>query len=387
MIIVGAGVAGASAARSLARRHDVLVLEQGAQAGAEASAQNAGMVRRLVTDEVERALACRSVELLPAWVEDGLPEGAFRQTGAVLATVAEGERAEALQAAVSALRARGIGVEASSGAALQELAPALAGAHLARAWWLPEEGLLDAHAVVQTGLAVARRLGGRVERERRVGALRVEGGRVIGVQTAEGPIYAEQVLLATGAWGAWLAATAGLRRPLVPLARHLLHSDPHPLALAQHPYCWLDDAGLYVRPEGGGWLLSPCDETPLPPPAGAGSAGSVAPEMRGLAMEKLERHLPAIAGARLSGGWTGLRTFSPDRRPWIGPDPDLAGLWWLAGLGGAGVTCAFSAGEAICAAMEGARVPGLDLASLDPGRRTETDRLPLGAARVLPWND
>ena len=66
VIVVGAGLIGTSVAWHLARTHDVLILEQGGLAGAEASAQNAGMVRQLVRDPVERALATRSAQSLAA---------------------------------------------------------------------------------------------------------------------------------------------------------------------------------------------------------------------------------------------------------------------------------------------------------------------------------
>ena len=58
--IVGGGLCGVAVAEALAPIATVRVLEQGELLGSEASAQNAGMVRRLALDPVERALACRS---------------------------------------------------------------------------------------------------------------------------------------------------------------------------------------------------------------------------------------------------------------------------------------------------------------------------------------
>ena len=64
VLIIGAGLAGLSVAWHLAPTHRVLVVDQGAQPGAEATAQNAGMVRRLVEDPVERAIATGLPEVL-----------------------------------------------------------------------------------------------------------------------------------------------------------------------------------------------------------------------------------------------------------------------------------------------------------------------------------
>ena len=76
---------------------------------------------------------------------------------------------------------------------------------------------------------------------------------------------------AAGAWCAGLAAAAGLARHLIPLRRTLLLSAGGPPPPAGHPWVWIDDLGLYARPEGEGWLLSGCDER-VDWPAGAESA-------------------------------------------------------------------------------------------------------------------
>ena len=370
VVIVGGGIVGASVAWWLSRDVDVLVLEQSAHCGAEASAQNAGMVRRLVHHPVELALADRSARMMaeehPDWAL-----AASRVTGAVLAVGREGPEADALDAAAAALRGRGVPVEAASGAALAEAAPALAGAPVARAWVMPEERVADGHALVQGFLRGARRGRGRLMRERRVSGIVVEGGRAVGVETDGGRILADAVVLATGAWSRRFAAEHGLDRPLVPLARHLLFSDPHPLHRPEHPWCWIDDVGVYVRPEGGGWLCSPCDEATLEPAAGPGSAAPIEPLGRALAADKLGRWFPALPAAgdvRFARGWRGLRTFAPDRLPYLGPDPEVAGVWWASGLGGSGVTCCFSAGELVADLLRGRSPDWIDPAAVAPGR-------------------
>lgn len=344
--MVGAGIAGTSVAWHLAGARDVLILEQGEQPLSEASAQNAGMLRRFVLRADERRLACRTHELVtatlgPEW--DGAEP--FRRTGAVIAL----ERPDSRHAATAeALREAGVRVEEPSLGTLGELAPALRGAPIASAYWLPDEGLLDAWLLGSGFLRGALDRGARLRTGTRATGLWVEHGgcpRLRGVHTSAGDVAAEVVVVATGAWSQPLAATAGLARPLLPKARHLFRSAPHALSRPDHPWCWIDDAGLYVRPEAGGFLVSPCDETDHQPAAGPGSAGAFDPLARAIALDKLERSMPALRDLRLTDGWTGLRTFTPTREFLLGPDPDLDGLYWVAGLGGAGVSCAFAIGE------------------------------------------
>lgn len=355
VLVVGAGLAGASVAWHLRDRARVTVVERAAQPGTEASSQNAGMIRRLGEDPYERALAVRT----HAWLADPPPEfsHASRRTGAVLGLAVDPHW---LSDGVAHLKARGI--EVSQVDRLDEIAPALVGSRLQRAWYLPDERVGDAHALVTGFLRGADvRYGVEVER------LAVEGGRVVGVQTSEGPLVADVVVLAAGAWSGALAAWAGLARPLIPIRRTLLQTDGHALSRADHPWCWVDDVGVYVRPEGTGWLVSGCDEA-VDPPVGGGSRGPVEPEARALAIDKLERWFPALGEVRFSGGWTGLRTFAPDRRPVLGSDPELDGLWWAAGLGGFGVTTCFAVGECVATWLTGGEVPYLRPRGVSPGR-------------------
>lgn len=357
VLIVGAGLAGASLAWHLRRRAPGLrveLLDQAAQPASEASAQNAGMQRRLAHDPVERAFACRAATWLAAPPNEAFA-AAIRRVGGVIALERD---ADWIHEAVADLRSRGVRVDANG-----PRPPALHGAELSGWWSVPDEAVLD-------GTLLTRALldGLRPELGVRVHGLRQAGGRVVGLDTDQGPRDAGLVVLATGAWSASLARSHGLDRPLIPLARHLLQSAPHASSSPDQPWVWVDDVGVYARPEGGGWLCSPCDETALEPSPGPGSAGPVDPLVRALAHAKLATHLPALAEVRFARGWTGLRTFTPDRRPMLGADPALPGLIWATGLGGFGVTCAMAAGELIADLLEGRPTPWVDAQTVRPDR-------------------
>lgn len=365
VIVLGAGLAGCATAWHLARDHRVLVLEQGASPGAEATAQNAGMVRRLGEDPAERALAMRTHAFLTRPGDDWEGLSVSTVTGALLGLAHDPFY---LHDAVAHVRQHGVQVEALSTADVTTRAPALRGTRLQQAWWLPEERVADPHALLTGYLRGLRRMNAEVRCGVRVLSLRSESGRIVGVETDQGSIDATQVVLAAGAWSATLAETVGVRRPLFPLRRSVLTTAPHPLSLRDHPWCWIDDEGLYIRPEAGGFLVSPCDEAVDPPRFGPGSRGSVQDLTRALAIDKLQRHMPALADLRFTGGWTGLRTFASDRCPILGADPDVRGLWWSTALGGFGVTCNYAVGEAVATWLRGEEVPWLHRDDVRPGR-------------------
>ena len=85
----------------------------------------------------------------------------------------------------------------------------------------------------------------------------------------------------------------------------------------------------------------------------------------------------------VASSWAGLRTFSADRQPVLGMDPDVPGFCWMVGQGGTGITTAPAAGEVVAAAVCGEPLPhhlaelGLGFALLGPTRIRSAGPSPL----------
>ncbi len=365
VVVIGAGIAGCSVGWHLAAKHNVTVVERGSVAGSEASAHNAGMVRLLGEDPAERALAIRTADRLRSpgldWDKDQLS----RVTGAVLGLAHDPLH---LHDGVAHLRAHGVAIEALQDADLVRIAPGLAGAPLKARWWLPEARVVDAHTLVQGLVRGLVRQGAAMLYNSPVQSLALRSGQVIGVQCPQGVIRADHVILAAGAWSHQLTDMLGVERPLYPLRRTLLSTTSGAVQSAAHPWCWIDDEGLYFRPETTGWLMSACDEHLDLPKATGSSRGAVQPTQRALLHDKVSRFLPALADVQSRQGWSGLRTFASDRSPMLGPDPQLPGLWWASALGGYGVTCSFGVGEALQAWLAGAPPGWLHAGGVQPDR-------------------
>lgn len=344
---MGAGLAGLAVAQRLGR--SALVLEQGPGIGLEASAQNVGMVRLAVEDPYERTLAVRSREHF----QNPELRMVIRTTGAVLGLAYEPFH---LDDAVAHLRAHGVPVST-----LSEPIPLLERARLRRTWWFPDAQVVDVAGLLSwLARSVEVRPAVRVER------LVIERGAVQGVATTAGPIACDAVVLAGGAWSGSLAAAAGLDRPLVAIRRSAF---TWPGGSGEGPWVWIDDAGVYVRPGADGWAASPCDESPERVAEGPGSTRPPRADALALLRSKLARFLPAVdfSGEPVRA-WSGLRTFAPDRRPLLGSDGEIGGLFWAAGLGGYGVTTSLGVGEAVAAWIENRPVDWLDRHGVRPNR-------------------
>src|SRR5262249_56435868 len=85
---------------------------------------------------------------------------------------------------------------------------------------------------------------------------------------------------------------------------------------------------------------------------------------------KLAASLPSLASIPIESARACLRTFAPDRRYLIGPDPRLTGFFWVAGLGGTGATAGAAAGELAATLLLGSPAPG-NARAVGPARVSE----------------
>jgi glycine/D-amino acid oxidase-like deaminating enzyme len=153
----------------------------------------------------------------------------------------------------------------------------------------------------------------------------------------------------------------GLPITFAPLRRHLVWSNaPYP---QDRPYAWWADRPLYVRPESGGLLLCACEEQPVEPPSRGLQPGTDASILEDLSAS-LKDLAPALGEVPIARLWSGIRTFAPDRRFVLGPDPVNPRLFWVAGLGGHGMTSGLAVGSLAARAI----LEGVSTGPLDPGR-------------------
>jgi len=359
-VIAGAGFAGAATAWALARlgAGPGLILERETTYGVHASGRNAGLLKVSEEAAIVRTLAVRTDARVRA-IEAVEPE-IIRRTGGL--TLYPAELAAAPDALRDHLTRDGVASERLDAAAVRSRFPFLRHVSFETALWCATEGIVDVHALLTHYLRSARAGGFTLRTDCGVDDLVVEAGRVVGVETPAGPVRAEVVIDATGAWAGRLGRGAP-RLPLQPMRRHLFVSGPVEDAGRALPFVWYEGPDFYFRSEGDGLLLSPCDETPLEPclPSTDASAAE-------MLADKLSRHAPGLRDLSLRKTWACLRTFAPDRRPLIGPDPALPGLFHVSGLGGFGVMTSAAVGELAAARLTGRPTDWIDAALVAPGR-------------------
>jgi glycine/D-amino acid oxidase-like deaminating enzyme len=341
--IVGGGIAGLSTAYHLARggAGAVTIFEREALVATHSSARNAAIYVG-VSGRAWGPLSRRTRELLdemlgPRWL---------RADGFLYAAPEE----EMLGPEVALAREAGAPHAVLGRREIEARVPVLSGGFAEAGLLLPAAGVLDIHLITSHLAERAQAAGVRIALGSEVARVRVAGSRAAGIELTGGEIVAaEAVVLAPGAWASALGAACGAALPLQPLRRHLAQLDPADPADEHGPTVWaLGDTEVYFRPESGGLLASPCDETPWPP-----SLPPTDPEALDRLADRLAKLAPALGLASLRRTWACLRTFAPDRLPVIGPDPRLEGLYWLAALGGSGMSVGVGAGELLAALVAG----------------------------------
>ncbi len=345
ILIVGGGIAGLSTAFHLAQagQKGVLLVDREDLPGFCASGHNAGIARQLTGRAEHTALTMEGAARLHA------ARLIVSRGGLLLGAEVGGTEALADEAA-----AFGLSVSRGGGSGLQGLRAA---EHLA----IPSDGVIDIDRMLNLCAEGARAGGAQLRFGTEVQAIH-SSGEGFEVETDQGVLRTRILVNAAGAWCGRLGGMAGgLTVPFATPRRHLIWSNtPYPV---DRPWAWWADRPLYVRPESGGLLLCACEEEEIALPERHVQPGTDAAILENLSAS-LRELAPDHADLPIVRFWSGLRTFAPDRRFVLGFDPINPNLFWVAGLGGHGMTSGLAVGEHAAQAILGRRSLGV----LAPGR-------------------
>jgi D-arginine dehydrogenase len=366
VIVLGAGMAGASVAAEMAPVRRVILLEKEEQPGLHATGRSAAMFFETYGNSTVRALTRASREFLehPPSGFAGAP--LLSPRGALF--VADAPRLFALEAMIAT-------DPAASDYRPLDVAEVRAQCPLLSADWVAG-GLLDESghdmdvAALHLGyLKLGRHAG--MELVTGVGDTRIERvGEVWRVHTRVGTFAAPVLVNATGAWADEVAQQAGVQPiGLQPLRRTaVLLAAPTGYDIARWPMVIDAEEEFYFKPDAGRLLLSPANEDPMPPCDAFPDDIDVA-----IAVDRFE-NATRMRVDRVGHSWAGLRSFVADRSPVAGYDTQAPGFFWLAGQGGYGIQMAPGLARAAAALVAGEPLPadikdqGVSEQALSPAR-------------------
>jgi sarcosine oxidase subunit beta len=368
--IVGAGLVGLATAHALCRDRagSVALYDRGMPAGGD-SGRSFSMVRRHYSNAVTARLAMAGSRTIMRWEEEvGVADAGYVRCGYLL-TVPE-EQAEACRGNVVMLEALGLDTQFLEVTEIADIEPELSSEGIAGAAYESEGGFADAQKMCLAWFAAATSRGLRSHLGRMVESIRVQAGKVAGLDTVDGFVPAGRVVLASGAWANDLLRPLGAEQPielrrLQVLIGRAARGGPLPSAVCSDAV-----TNVVVRPDRGRQfcavayagedLLDRADECDH-----GISAGYEDAVRRGL-----RARYPRLAGFELVRGFAGPYDITPDWNPIMGPCPGIEGLYLAVGWSGHGFKLSPAVGEVVAAEVSG-RAPLIDVGELRPERFEE----------------
>ena len=334
IVILGAGVMGASIAFHLAkRRAGKIVVFDKDHVGRGGSGRSSALIRMHYSFPPEVQLALISLRMFQNWKEVVGHPGDFRKTGFVR-IVHPNEEAR-LKLNVGMQCALGARVELIGKDDLQQLEPDWNVDDVELAAYEPDSGYGDGAGVAGDLLGAARDLGTHYFSRTQATEFLVEDDRVRGVVTNHGTILSPTVISAIGPWTRPLFRQAGCDLPI--------ECEYHQVAILRNApgmkgggcACIDSVTATYFRSDAHDKFLvgdfygkRPIDPDDFPQRASDESLEEI--------IERACGRVPKLAGAEVMRGVTGVYDMTPDSRPLLGEIPGIGGLYVCTGFSGMG---------------------------------------------------
>jgi sarcosine oxidase subunit beta len=343
VVVVGGGVIGTSVAYHLARRKvSVALLERGELAAGSSGACDGLVFLQSKKPGIHLQLAMESKRRFERLSRELPIPIEYRACGG-LVVIESDDEFEAMRRYVRRQRRHGLDVALIDGAVARELEPALSPA-VCGAAFSPMDGQVNPIALTLGFGLGARRLGAQLHPGTRAIGLRRHGERIVGVETDRGCFSTGTVVNAAGVFAPALGEKAGVavpirpRRgqilvtePVQPLIRHCMISAGYIAAKFEPELARTGGEGISAeQTESGSLLLGSTREF-------VGFDRSTTPAGLGAIARKTASILPALLRLSVIRSFAGLRPWTPDGLPILGPVEGLDGFVMAAGHEGDGI--------------------------------------------------
>ena len=368
IIIIGAGVHGASLAFHLAERGvKPLVLEKNF-IGAGATGRSSGLVRMHYDVRQDSELAWISFGYFKDWAERVGGECGFTRTGFLQIVARENEAA--LRKNIAMHQDIGIPSISISADDVKRLAPSFVTDDFDIAAYEPESGYADPTGTTNAFMASARAKGTRLVQDCEVTGIQVEGGKVKGVETNRDIFSGPVIVNAAGPWANKLNAMVGLDLPFTTW-RHDTMFVGRPKEIGpSHPTVIDFPNEMYFRPETGGLTLVGLEDGN---PLGESPDSDTDHAQKGFverAIERICQRMLVMEKGYLHTAHGGYDGITPDQHPLLG-QAGPQGFFLQCGLSGTGFKIAPAVGLCMSELILDGEAKTVDISICRPQRFAE----------------
>lgn len=352
VVVIGGGIWGFSTAFHLAKLgvQNVIVIEQNALPAMETTPRAAGLVGQIRTSAVMCGAIQYALDLFTNFEEQTGINPGLQRTGSLFVALND-ERMEAYKGQIEKAKANGVDAGFVTHAEMQRLSPDLNVASVVGGYYVQGDGYLDPRQCALAFAAASRDLGVTVKYSTRVTGISVENGKVCGVETTDGHIGADQVIVTAGPWTAKLGQMAGYQLPMQTIRHQRVVTVPIDGIPNRHPVLRVTDMSCYIRPEHGGYLYGYFEPNPTPielddqHPDFRTDDLPDAIDIMNEAQQRLSDIFPILGKVAVAERIQGVTTFAPDGQYVIGPVPGVDGLHLAAGCAALGIAGSAAVGK------------------------------------------
>ena len=372
-LIVGGGVAGASAAYHLAKlgRTDIVLVERN-QLTSGTTWHAAGLIMQLRSTHALTKLARYNVELYSSLeAETGQATG-FKQNG-TLGVCRTKDRLYETRHVASIAKSFDIEAHMIGPAEAKALYPAMDESIIEGAIYIPKDGQTNPVDSTMSLIAGARQRGVKIFENTPVGKLERLASGEYRVETGDGAVQCETLILACGLWTRDLAAQLGVRVPLYACEHFYVVTEPMDAVTPDLPVLRDTDGHVYVKEDAGKWLVGAFEPTGKPLRMDQLPGDSAFIELPEdwehfeLPYSKAMEILPDLENAGIATFLNGPESFTPDLLFALGEAPGLKNCFISAGYNSEGIEFGPGAGRALAEWIV-AGEPTMDLSHVDVAR-------------------
>jgi 4-methylaminobutanoate oxidase (formaldehyde-forming) len=346
----------------------VLVLDRGELTGGS-TFHSAGLVGQLRSTIALTRINMASVELYRRLRDDTGVDPGWREVGS-LRLASSPERLLELRRQVGWARTFGLPLTLLSAGEARELFPLMSVAGVEGAAYLPTDGRIDPASLAMALAAGARKRGVAFRTGVNVLGVKVQAGRVAGVETEQGSVSCEVLVNAGGIWSHEVGRLVGLTVPVIPMAHQYLVTKPIDGVTRDIPTMRDPDRLVYFREEVGGLLMGGYERVPAPwgldgiPRDFTHKLLTPDWERFGDLMELAISRVPSIGRAEVITVINGPEAFTPDGEFILGEAPDLRRFFVAAGFCAHGIAGAGGVGRVMAEWILEGR-PSIDVWRMD----------------------
>ena len=350
IVVIGAGIAGASVAAELAPHASVILLERESLPGYHSTGRSAAVFAPSYGPTPIRDLTRASRGFYENPPEGFTDASLFHPRPIMM--IARDDQHASLDALIESVGQK-TEVERLVGDRLTEMQPLLRPGYASAAMLDMMGQDIDVNALHQGYLRAFKAAGRTLVVKADVTGMAKSGEDWV-VETTQGEVRAPVVVNAAGAWADEIGSMAGAEHiGLTPKRRTALTVADHATIETTLLPITIDiDENFYLKPDAGRLLISPADETPVAP-------CDVQPEELDIAI-CVDRIMTAfdLDIRRIDSKWAGLRSFVADGAPVVGYSTTAPGFFWLAGQGGYGIQSAPGMSQFAASAILRRDLPG-----------------------------